>query len=172
MTSLIEQRQATHGDFEQGAEIFSALTKHIDKAMINGQIDNNQYYALTMMTAKITRILNGKADFRDHWEDLANYAILGGRLKIQDMLTEQASIETQTSSHSRVLLNLPRPLSKPRKKMWYIRDWGGCPVEIPGPPLDGPKNSAHIDTVMNRYPFFDTEQEAQEWLSAMRNSRK
>lgn len=80
MTDLIKQRAATHGDFEQGAEIFSTLMKHIERAMINAQIDNNQYYALTMISAKITRILNGKADFRDHWEDLSNYAILGGRL--------------------------------------------------------------------------------------------
>lgn len=80
MTDLIKQRAATHGDFEQGAKIFSDLMKHIERKMIDGHLDNNQYQALAMISAKITRILNGKADFRDHWEDLSNYAILGGRL--------------------------------------------------------------------------------------------
>lgn len=90
MTDLIQQRTETHGNFEQGADIFSNLTKHVERAMINGQLDNNQYYALTMICTKMTRILGGKADFKDHWEDLANYALLGGRIVKTDTQPQPA----------------------------------------------------------------------------------
>lgn len=81
-TELITERSATHGDFIQGSEIFAQLTKPIENAWQNKQIDNCQHYALTMIMAKITRILGGNSHFADHWVDLANYAHLGGRLNL------------------------------------------------------------------------------------------
>ena len=81
-TELITERAATHGDFIQGAEIFAQLVKPVETAWRHNQIDNCQHYALTMIMAKVTRILGGNSHFTDHWVDLANYAHLGGRLNL------------------------------------------------------------------------------------------
>lgn len=81
-TKLIAERSTTHGDFIQGAEIFAQLMKPVEISHQNRPLDNNQYYALTMIMTKITRILGGNSHFADHWVDLANYAHLGGRLNL------------------------------------------------------------------------------------------
>ena len=90
-TELLAQRESTHGDFIQGAEIFAQLTKPIENAWRHNQIDNCQHYALTMIMAKVTRILGGNNQFADHWVDLANYAHLGGRL---NLLSDIDNVET------------------------------------------------------------------------------
>lgn len=82
-TELITERESTHGDFIQGAEIFAQNMKQVAQKWLDGKIDNCQFYALTMINAKQTRILNGNAHFADHWKDGANYFVLGGRLNIQ-----------------------------------------------------------------------------------------
>lgn len=91
MTDLIQQRSKTHGDFIQGAEIFASEMRQVAQKWLDGHLDNCQFYALTMQSAKRTRILGGNPHFADHWEDLANYATLGGRLNLTDEedLTEE-----------------------------------------------------------------------------------
>ncbi|WP_044470502.1 hypothetical protein [Mannheimia massilioguelmaensis] len=89
-TELIQSREETHGDFIQGAEIFAQNMRPVAQKWLEGKIDNCQFYALTMINAKQTQILNGNAHFADHWEDGANYFTLGGRLNIpQEPLTPQ-----------------------------------------------------------------------------------
>lgn len=101
---LIQSRQETHGDFIQGAEIFAQNMKQVAQKWLEGQIDNCQFYALTMINSKQTRILNGNAHFADHWEDGANYFVLGGRLNIQpEPLTPQplnAVVELPVYQHN------------------------------------------------------------------------
>ena len=94
-TELITERAATHGDFIQGAEIFAQLTKPIDNAWRHNKIDNCQHYALTMIMAKVTRILGGNSHFADHWVDLANYAHLGGRLNLSSDIDDVETIKAE-----------------------------------------------------------------------------
>ena len=83
--TLLAKRQETHGTFKKNAEI-SQLIKRIfkkynsipGKAEEAGYIFTNQEQleALDMIAVKLSRILSGKANFKDHWDDIAGYAKL------------------------------------------------------------------------------------------------
>lgn len=74
-TQLLNEREATHGNFTDGAETFY----HLMKPIIDSQLfERNKVaaYATTMIAAKLTRICNGNESFPDHWEDIIGYASL------------------------------------------------------------------------------------------------
>lgn len=71
--SLLNERDKTHGSFAKNAEISQKL-----KAIFREQSMNQaQREALDMIALKLSRILSGKANFKDHWADIAGYAKLG-----------------------------------------------------------------------------------------------
>jgi hypothetical protein len=74
---LLVERQKTHGNFTTNAIISQTLKVY----MRNG----GPYYedipfvhkeALDMICLKISRILSGQANYKDHWDDIAGYAKL------------------------------------------------------------------------------------------------
>ena len=73
---LLQERQKTHGDFKQNAQISQQL-----KSMFGGYgmqaFPAAQKEALDMIALKLSRILSGQANFKDHWDDIAGYAKLG-----------------------------------------------------------------------------------------------
>jgi hypothetical protein len=76
--TLISERSTTHGSFEENA----ALAQRIKAAMLDAdgwrELAPDQREALQMIASKIGRILSGKPDFKDHWDDIAGYAQLVG----------------------------------------------------------------------------------------------
>ena len=82
INETLEERSHTHGDFVEGSLTFNKLMDAINEKRSN--LDGVQYYALTMIAGKITRILNGNAHEIDHYKDIIGYATLGGRLDIPD----------------------------------------------------------------------------------------
>ena len=78
LNEIRNERAKTHGKFEDGAEVFATLTAPITQALNDGQISNVQHYGLVMAMAKVTRILVGNPNEKDHWIDGANYFLLGG----------------------------------------------------------------------------------------------
>lgn len=80
LTEIRSTRGKTHGDFNEGAEVFDALAAPINQALVDGQIDKTQYYGLIMAMSKVTRILVGDPSEKDHWMDAANYLLLGGNI--------------------------------------------------------------------------------------------
>lgn len=72
---LLVERQKTHGSFEDNAK-FSQRLKEVFKhgASSRPPIQNE---ALDMIALKLSRILSGQANFKDHWKDLAGYSKLG-----------------------------------------------------------------------------------------------
>lgn len=78
INEILNQREQTHGNFHQGATYFNELMNVVNNGKAN--LDSSQYYALSMIMAKVTRILNGNAHEADHWQDIIGYATLGGRL--------------------------------------------------------------------------------------------
>lgn len=84
---LLNSRAETHGDFHQGAMIFTDITKHLEN---RPHLDSSHKYAITMIATKLARIINGNPNEPDHWLDICGYATLGGRLNIpQEPLTPQ-----------------------------------------------------------------------------------
>ena len=74
---LLQEREKTHGSFEVHARTTTQF-KNILKAMPNWEnLSPRHKEALDMIVHKIGRIASGKADFKDHWDDIAGYAKLG-----------------------------------------------------------------------------------------------
>lgn len=75
---LLVERGKTHGSFAMNADISQHL-KNVFRTLGNhyDMINNPQREALDMIALKLSRILSGRADHRDHWDDIAGYAKLG-----------------------------------------------------------------------------------------------
>jgi hypothetical protein len=72
---LLVERNKTHGSFRLNATISQALKS----AMYGKGVrpDNDVFCeALDMIALKLSRILSGQADYKDHWDDIAGYAKL------------------------------------------------------------------------------------------------
>jgi hypothetical protein len=73
---LLIERQSTHGSFATNADISQGLKyKFRRQSHYEGMSDVHKE-ALDAIALKLSRILSGQADFRDHWDDLAGYAKL------------------------------------------------------------------------------------------------
>lgn len=71
-------RQNTHGDWRFNATVSQDLKKtfwgHCTKPLRPGQAE-----ALDLIFTKLGRIAAGDANFKDHWDDIAGYAILASK---------------------------------------------------------------------------------------------
>jgi UDP-N-acetylmuramoylalanine-D-glutamate ligase len=72
--NTLKDRQKTHGNFATHAEISQQLKAVIWSYEV--ELSDMQNEALEMICHKIARILNGNADHKDHWHDIAGYAML------------------------------------------------------------------------------------------------
>jgi hypothetical protein len=72
---LLAEREKTHGSFKTNAEISQQL-KHIFHEHIIVNFKSEQVEALDMIALKLSRILSGQANFKDHWRDLSGYSLL------------------------------------------------------------------------------------------------
>lgn len=79
---VLVDRRKTHGDFVDHARCTQRLKKvvndELEDRFVRGQLslDDRQCEALSMILHKIGRIVAGDAGFRDHWVDIAGYAML------------------------------------------------------------------------------------------------
>ena len=69
------EREKTHGSFQQNADISSAL-KVIFREHDEKILSSIHREALDMIALKLSRILSGQANFKDHWRDLSGYSLL------------------------------------------------------------------------------------------------
>lgn len=72
---LLAEREKTHGSFEINAEIFDSLLNAMGPYA--NKVNTTQHMACIMIFMKLARIHSGKANVRDHWDDIAGYAKLG-----------------------------------------------------------------------------------------------
>ena len=79
ISSILAQREQTHGDFKTVAS-FAQTLKNIIRSSPNWpRIDYVQAQVLDAHADKIARILCGDHTHLDHWQDLAGYAALSVR---------------------------------------------------------------------------------------------
>lgn len=76
-SQILEERQKTHGDFETHAVIAQRLKEIVRDN--DGELSDQQREALDMIVHKVARILNGNPNHKDHWDDIAGYAVLASR---------------------------------------------------------------------------------------------
>lgn len=72
---LLQEREKTHGSFERNASVSQALKLIFNDNLIVNTLPAHRE-ALDMIALKLSRILSGQADFKDHWDDIAGYAKL------------------------------------------------------------------------------------------------
>lgn len=73
---LTSERNKTHGDFSANARISQELKMTMYKYQAHDDMTLEQREALDMICLKLSRILSGNTNFRDHWDDIAGYAHL------------------------------------------------------------------------------------------------
>jgi hypothetical protein len=74
--SLLAEREKTHGDFKLNAYYSQELKSCFREAGYRNFTQAHRE-ALDMIALKLSRILSGQANFKDHWDDIAGYAKLG-----------------------------------------------------------------------------------------------
>lgn len=72
---LLQEREKTHGSFERNAHFYCKIQEVFRDAnhFAMSPVYRN---SLDMIALKLSRILSGQADFKDHWDDIAGYAKL------------------------------------------------------------------------------------------------
>lgn len=73
--TILKEREVTHGDFMAKARFIEKVQEVINKNAWN-ELEADQKEAIHMILVKLSRILYGNADYKDHWDDIAGYAIL------------------------------------------------------------------------------------------------
>lgn len=76
--AVLEEREKTHGDYEKFCEMYQKVMAVIEAEAI-GPLTPTQVTSVQMIVYKLCRILNGKANHRDHWSDIEGYASLISR---------------------------------------------------------------------------------------------
>lgn len=79
---ILNERQGTHGDFSTNAALSQAFKDIIHRN--NAKLSTSQRESLDMIVHKISRILAGDPNHKDHWDDIAGYAQL-----VSDRIHEQ-----------------------------------------------------------------------------------
>jgi hypothetical protein len=83
---ILNEREKTHGDFGDFAELWAelnrAIREHTEKQdrpfpVIYPPRTRVHTTAICMILNKIARIICGDPNFADHWDDIAGYAMLG-----------------------------------------------------------------------------------------------
>lgn len=72
---LLNERAKTHGAFGTNA-YYSQTMKELFRESSWKSIPQVQRESLDAIALKLSRILSGSADFKDHWDDIAGYATL------------------------------------------------------------------------------------------------
>jgi hypothetical protein len=73
---LLRERWKTHGAFKDNARLSQALKKIGHESASWDKMTETQREVFDQSMMKWSRILSGRADFRDHWEDLVGYTQL------------------------------------------------------------------------------------------------
>lgn len=137
--TLLRDRHATHGDYAVHADITQRLK--IVMRLQPGWLRLNamQGEALEMIAHKIGRILAGKPDFQDHWDDIAGYA----RLVSQRITPPEALGTAQDASDATAASEVPEPDDWPVALAVSLRearrepDIGADPQNVLGEPEIG-----------------------------------
>jgi len=74
--TLLGERGKTHGVYAEQATLTQRHRAILRNTIGWGRLTDVQRDALEMISVKISRIITGDHNHRDHWEDIAGYATL------------------------------------------------------------------------------------------------
>jgi hypothetical protein len=73
---VLHVRGKTHGDYKEQGAFADKLKKVLEGGRNWDALDGAQRDALSMVMVKVSRILHGNPNERDHWRDIAGYSTL------------------------------------------------------------------------------------------------
>lgn len=76
VNELLSEREKTHGDFRNVAEISQILKSVLRESEKWEGLTYIQQEALDMMCSKMGRLLSGDPRYHDHSDDIVGYAVL------------------------------------------------------------------------------------------------
>jgi len=79
--ALLTERNKTHGAFSNNALISQQIKRMIHCSPGWTGLCDEHKEALDMISMKLSRILSGHAEYEDHWDDIAGYAMLAKKAK-------------------------------------------------------------------------------------------
>lgn len=74
--ALLNERQTTHGNFEDNARFAQAFRALCRQSEHWAYMQPEHREAMDQIAGKFSRILSGQSAFLGHWEDVAGYAEL------------------------------------------------------------------------------------------------
>ena len=89
----LSKKEKTHGIYKETASLSQSI-KDVMRSGRNWQnMNDQQKESLECIAMKLARLLNGNKDHRDHWDDVAGYATLGGEGGSVNMPTVRNDIQ-------------------------------------------------------------------------------
>jgi len=76
ITDILTERGTTHGDYTDHATITQMLKRVMRTGKNWESLSDIQKETLEMNAHKVGRILSGNPNHKDHWDDIAGYAVL------------------------------------------------------------------------------------------------
>lgn len=77
MNKILQERQSTHGCFYKNAMMSQKLKVFFRDCEGWQNMTACQKESFDMIALKMSRILSGQSQFKDHWDDISGYATLG-----------------------------------------------------------------------------------------------
>ena len=75
--TILSERNKTHGEFADNARFSQEMKRLFQSSDYWEGLSDVHKESLDMIALKISRILSGQADFKDHWLDICGYSKLG-----------------------------------------------------------------------------------------------
>lgn len=94
---LLTEREKTHGIFHEQTTMSQSIKDVVKSGKNWKTMSDQQKEALEMICVKIARILSGNPNYRDHWDDIAGYAKLGGENSPMDLAMIEKDLEDARS---------------------------------------------------------------------------
>lgn len=73
---ILATRGGRYGDYRNNAEVTQQIMRCLEEGLRYGDLNDMHREALHMIAHKMSRIVNGDANWHDSWDDIAGYAKL------------------------------------------------------------------------------------------------
>lgn len=90
---IITKRQRTHGVYREQSGFSQGLKDYLKSGKNWDVLNDGQKEALEMIAVKISRVLHGDYNYRDHWDDIVGYGQLGTESCLVNMPTVTMDLE-------------------------------------------------------------------------------
>lgn len=138
---LLMERAHTHGEYRDDARAAMALLDIINqeearrRSRKQDPLGATARHSLRMIAFKIARILTGREDYPDHWDDIAGYAkLVSDRIPRPATVPEAEGCADDCTHPSHAPVNGADVLGLNRKAPCACRDIDRCLVDQGTPP--------------------------------------